>query len=751
LEEESGRGITTIRTRVNVAGLVQGVGFRPFVWREATARGLCGFVGNDADGVVLEVEGLPGDVSALVTALSSPPPLARVDGVSCIEVPVVGDVAFSIRDSDLTGARRALVSPDTATCADCLRELHDPTDRRFLHPFVNCTSCGPRYTIVESVPYDRSRTTMSPFPMCDACRAEYTDPSNRRFHAEPVACPSCGPSLRLLGNSSDPIAGAVALLRAGSVLAVKGLGGYHLAVDAGSESAVSLLRSRKHREDRPFAVMVRSVSEAAELCEISGLELELLTSPARPIVILTRRPSSIANSVAPGNPTLGVMLAYTPLHTLLLEAFGGPLVMTSGNVSDEPIAFVDDDASRRLASIADGFLVHDRAIRTRVDDSVVKVVRDRVMPIRRSRGYVPSPILLPFESPEVVLGMGAGLKNTFCIARGRHAFVSHHIGDLENYETFQSYVDGIAHFVALLDVTPTVIAHDLHPDYPSTQYAAELADRYGARLVGVQHHHAHIASCLVDNGVTGPVIGVAFDGLGLGCDLHAWGGEFLIADLNGFKRAAHFAEVPMPGADAAVRSPWRMALAHLDAAYSGAIPPELGVVEGHRSQWDQVLSVSRSALNAPLTSSAGRLFDAVSALLGIRGEVTYEGQAAIELEYAADPTEPGAYPVPFVDGQLQVSKLVRALADDLLRAVPVPILAARFHNSLADAVLTVCQHLRAEHNLSSIALSGGVFQNALLVTRCLDRLEPAGFTVLTHRQVPPNDGGISLGQGALSE
>jgi hydrogenase maturation protein HypF len=726
-------------------GLVQGVGFRPFVWREATARGLSGFVGNDADGVVLEVEGPAENVSALVTALSTPPPLARVDALSSTPVPAIGDSCFVIRDSDVAGARRALVSPDTATCADCLRELNDPGDRRYAHPFVNCTSCGPRFTIVESVPYDRSRTTMAPFPMCSECEDEYTDPANRRFHAEPVACPRCGPTLSLMGDAGDPIAGAVALLRAGSVLAVKGLGGYHLAVDACSETAVALLRSRKHREDRPFALMVGSVAEALDLCEVSPAELELLASPARPIVIMARRPSSVAPSVAPGAPTLGVMLAYTPLHILLLEAFGGPLVMTSGNVSDEPIAFTDDDASRRLASIADGFLVHDRAIRTRVDDSVVKVAGDRVIPIRRSRGYVPSPIDLPYECSEVVLGMGAGLKNTFCIARGRHAFVSHHIGDLENYETFQSYVDGIAHFIELLDVTPTVIAHDLHPDYPSTVYAAELAERFSARLVGVQHHHAHIASCLVDNGVTGPVIGVAFDGLGLGCDQHAWGGEFLLADVTSFERAAHFAEVPMPGADAAVKSPWRMALAHLDAAYSGSIPPELAVVQRHPDHWDAVLSLSRSGL-APPTSSAGRLFDAVAALLGIRDSVTYEGQAAIELEHAADPLETGSYPVPYVAGQLQVSVLVRSLADDLLNGAPVPGLAARFHNSLAAAVLTVCEALRAEHALSTVALSGGVFQNSLLLTRCLDRLEPAGFTVLTHRQVPPNDGGISLGQ-----
>jgi hydrogenase maturation protein HypF len=493
-----------------------------------------------------------------------------------------------------------------------------------------------------------------------------------------------------------------------------------------------------------------TVLQAQDLCESSSVERDLLTSPARPIVILPRKDdSAVAPSVAPGAPTLGVMLAYTPLHQLLLEAFAGPLVMTSGNASDEPIAFADDDASRRLAGIADAFLIHDRAIRTRVDDSVVKVVRDRVIPIRRSRGYVPTPLALPFNSAEVVLGMGAGLKNTFCIGRGGHAFVSHHIGDLENYETLQSYIDGIAHLTALLDVIPTAIAHDLHPDYPSTRYATELAERYGVALTGVQHHHAHIASCLVDNGVTGPVIGVAFDGLGIGCDQHAWGGEFLVADLNGFERAVHFAEVPMPGGDAAVRSPWRMAASHLEAGYAGDIPSALAIIERHRGSWNQVLSAARAGLNAPLTSSAGRLFDAVSALLGIRDEVSYEGQAAIELEYAADPTETGSYPVPFANGLLHVSSLVRAIAGDLLHGESVPVLAARFHNSLAQAVHTVCDSLRAAHRLDTVALSGGVFQNALLLTRCLELLEPAGFVVLTHRQVPPNDGGISLGQVAI--
>jgi hydrogenase maturation protein HypF len=747
---------TTVRLRVHVSGLVQGVGFRPFVWREATSRALSGWVGNDADGVVLEAEGPPSQVESLLQALLLPPPLARVDEVRSSAVVPCGGTGFEVRSSVTGGARRALVSADTGTCADCARELHDPADRRFGHPFVNCTSCGPRYTIVESVPYDRARTTMAPFPLCAACQAEYDDPADRRFHAEPVCCPACGPVLRLVDrsgvtSSGDPVEAAVKLLLAGAVVAVKGLGGYHLAVDARNAGAVARLRQRKHREDRPFALMVSDADAALELCEVGPEELALLTSPARPIVLLARRDhAGVAPDVAPGSPSLGVMLSYTPLHTLLVEGCGGPLVLTSGNLSDEPIAFEDGDAATRLTGIADALLLHDRAIRTRVDDSVSRVVRGRILPIRRSRGYVPLPVRLPVPSPQPVLACGSALKNTFCLTRDTQAFVSHHVGDLDDYSTYRSYVDGIAHLTALLDVVPAVVAHDLHPDYPSTRYATELHD---VELVGVQHHHAHIASCLADNGVTGPVIGVAFDGLGLGSDGTAWGGEFLVADLTGFSRAAHLSAVPMPGGDVATRQPWRMAAAHLAAAYGEALPAGLAVVQRQGVRWEQVLSVARSGTNTPLTSSAGRLFDAVSALLGIRDVVTYEGQAAIELEHIADPGETGSYPIPVSHdavAQIDVGALVRALADDLTQGIPVPVLAGRFHNALADVVLAVCARLREEHGLSTVALSGGVFQNALLLTRCLDRLEPAGFTVLTHHQVPPNDGGISLGQAAVA-
>jgi hydrogenase maturation protein HypF len=753
-----------------VSGLVQGVGFRPFVWREATDRGLSGWVGNDAAGVVLEVEGAAEAVSSLLDALRRPPPLARVDEVRSESLPTAGDVGFLVHSSDTAGARRALVSPDTATCADCLRELHDPADRRFGFPFINCTNCGPRFTIVLSVPYDRSRTTMASFPMCAACQAEYDDPADRRFHAEPVCCPACGPRLRLVDGSGravagDPVAGAVALLLGGAVVAVKGLGGYHLAADARQEAAVATLRGRKHREDRPFALMVPDVDTARDLCEIGPEELSLLTSSARPIVLLARRvPDGVARSVAPGSPSLGLMLPYTPLHTLLLEAAAAPLVLTSGNTTDEPIAFDDGDALERLTGIADAFLVHDRAIRTRVDDSVCKVVRGLVVPIRRSRGYVPyaldlpqpraqdqgGALAMPRESPQPVLACGSALKNTFCLTRGPHAFVSHHVGDLDNFVTMQSYVDGIAHLKSLLDVDPAVVAHDLHPDYPSTRYAVDLPE---VELVAVQHHHAHIASCLADNGVSGPVIGVAFDGVGLGTDGTAWGGEFLVADLATFTRVAHLAEVAMPGGDAAARQPWRMALAHLDSAYEGNPPGGLAVASRQGRRWDQVRSVLRAGVNSPLTSSAGRLFDAVSSLLGVRDVVTYEGQAAIELEQVADPAEAGSYVVAITDDavrRIEASQLVRAIADDLAAGVAVPVLAARLHNALADVVVDVCRRLRDEHRLSTVALSGGVFQNSLLVTRCLDGLEGAGFTVLTHRQVPPNDGGISLGQAAVA-
>ena len=598
-----------IRTLVRVEGVVQGVGFRPFVYSLATRLGLAGHVGNDSAGVFIEIEGPPRLVLDFLGSLEhDAPPLARIEAVRTTALSPSGGAGFAIASSDPRGRRQALVSADSATCADCLAELADPGDRRFGYPFINCTNCGPRFTIVRDVPYDRPLTTMAGFGLCAECAAEYSDPADRRFHAQPVCCPACGPRLRLidaLGSEfdGDPVGAAAALLAEGKVLAVKGLGGYHLAVDAGSEPAAAALRERKHREDKPFALMVTDVEAAAGLCEVDSTAASLLASGRRPIVLLPRRAdAAVARAVAPGSRQLGVMLPYTPLHHLLLRALGRPMVLTSGNTSDEPIAYDDGDALARLAGIADAFCVHDRPIHMRADDSVVRQFRGREMIMRRSRGYAPEPIRLRAPFPRPVLGCGAELKNTFCLGRDDHAFVSHHIGDLENYETFRSFAEGIAHFRRLFEVTPQVVAHDLHPEYLSTKYALDCED---VSLVAVQHHHAHIASCLADNGEDGPVIGVAFDGTGYGTDGTIWGGEFLIADLAGFSRAGFLAPARLPGGTAAIRQPWRMAAAYLSAAYPEGTPDSLGVVRRNAERWDDVLAVARSGVNSPLTSSAG--------------------------------------------------------------------------------------------------------------------------------------------------
>ncbi|MFC7382935.1 carbamoyltransferase HypF [Sphaerisporangium rhizosphaerae] len=780
-----------VRAEVRVDGVVQGVGFRPFVHRLATDLGLRGMVGNDECGVFIEVEGASGAVAAFVRAVRErPPPLAVVERVTSREIPVTGEPGFGIVASTGAGRGRALISPDVATCDDCLRELADPADRRFGYPFVNCTACGPRFTIVLSSPYDRAGTTMASFPMCEACAAEYHDPASRRFHAQPVCCPACGPRLRLVDAASreipgDPFARAATLLRRGLVLAVKGIGGYHLAVRAGDGPAVAGLRARKRREDRPFALMAADLDAARRLCDVGPEEERLLTGRQRPIVLLGRRPdAAIAPAVAPGARSLGVMLPYSPLHHLLLRRFPEPIVLTSGNLSDEPIAYTDEAAFERLRGIADAFLTHDRPIHTRTDDSVVRVFRGRELPLRRSRGHVPSPLPLARGPRRPVLGCGAELKHTFCLAEGGRAFVSHHIGDLENYETLRSFVEGVRHFERLFGIRPAVVAHDLHPEYLSTKYAL---DREDAERVGVQHHHAHIASCLADNGARGPVIGVAFDGLGYGADGTLWGGEFLVAGLAGFRRAGHLAAVPLPGGAAAVRQPWRMAAAYL----GGGAPRSLGVRARNAALWDAVVTMAGHGVNAPLTSSAGRLFDAVSAIVTGRDAVTYEGQAAVELEQLADPRERGAYPcrlltapapapaparapaspraptpahaptptsdlglaeVPEPSGGFAAEgrDLVEAALEDVLAGVAAPVVSARFHNGVARLILSGCLRVREDTGLTAVALSGGVFQNVLLLERACALLEDHGFTVLTHRRVPPNDGGISLGQVAVA-
>ena len=746
-----------IRTAVRVEGVVQGVGFRPFVYSLATGLGLGGLVGNDSDGVFAEVEGPPAAVEAFLSSLArDAPPLARIERITTTAMPPHGTASFSIAPSAPGLLRRTLVSADTATCADCLAELADPDDRRFGYPFINCTNCGPRFTIVRDVPYDRPLTTMAGFAMCDRCAAEYHDPADRRFHAQPTCCPACGPRLSLLdpaGTVGSPLEAAAHLLRQDKVLAVKGLGGYHLAVDASSEDAAGALRARKHREDKPFAVMVADVAAARQVCQVDEAAAALLTSSRRPIVLLPRVPSGIAAAVAPGNRQLGLMLPYTPLHHLLLAGVGGPVVLTSGNISDEPIVYRDGEAAQRLGEIADAFLTHDRPIHIRTDDSVVRAVRGREAVIRRSRGYVPEPLDVAVRFARPVLACGAELKSTFCLARESHAFVSHHIGDLENAETLRSFTEGIEHFKRLFDVTPEVVAHDLHPEYLSTKYAADL-DQAGVELVGVQHHHAHIASCLADNRAAGPVIGVAFDGTGYGTDGTIWGGEFLIADTAGFERAGHLAPVPMPGGAAAIRQPWRMAAAYLDAAGcldAAGGPPD--VARRNQQVWPGVLAIARRGINSPVTSSAGRLFDAVAAILGVRDAINYEGQAAVELEQLADPAERGAYQAGIAAGDpLRIAgrDLVRAVAEDLTAGTSRSVIAARFHNGVADLITECCLLLRERHGLSTVALSGGVFQNLLLLHATVSRLEARGFGVLVHSRVPCNDGGISLGQAVVA-
>jgi hydrogenase maturation protein HypF len=769
-----------VRTAIRVEGVVQGVGFRPFVYGLATSLGLYGLVGNDVDGVFAEVEGESAAVARFLVLLEQrTPPLARIERITTAAMPPSGAAEFVIVASQPGGPRRALVSADSATCEDCLRELADPADRRYRYPFINCTNCGPRFTIVRDVPYDRPFTTMSGFEMCAACATEYRDPGDRRFHAQPVCCPTCGPQLRLVQAngtelSGDPIAAAAAALLAGQVLAIKGLGGYHLAVDAGNEAAVAALRARKHREDKPFAVMVPDLSKASELCHLDETARQLLGGSRRPIVLSLRRPAAadqIAGPVAPANSQLGLMLPYTALHHLLLAQTGRPIVATSGNVSDEPIAYRDADALNRLAGIADAFLVHDRPIHIRTDDSVVRVTGGRAAVLRRARGYAPEPVRLRPAVRRPVLACGAELKNTFCLAKADRAFISQHIGDLENAETLQAFGDGIEHWQRLFDISPRIVAHDLHPDYLSTRYALDLADRHDdIELAGVQHHHAHIASCLADNEAGGPVIGVAFDGTGYGPDGTIWGGEFLIADLAGFRRAGCLEPVPMPGGAAAIRQPWRMTAVYLAAAFPAGLPAGLAVRERNDRAWAAVTAMAERGINAPLTSSAGRLFDAAAALLGVRDAIHYEGQAAIELEQLADPAEGAGYPATLTwtgnaawagnaadtvgadDVMLRVrgADLIAAAAEDLKAGSSREVIAARFHLGVADAVLAACVALRDKHELDTVALSGGVFQNVLLTTAVVHLLGQAGFTVLTHSQVPCNDGGISLGQAVVA-
>jgi hydrogenase maturation protein HypF len=747
------------RIKIEIEGLVQGVGFRPFVAQLAVRLGVTGTVHNDGRGVVVIVQGESVVLGNFFVALSQePPPLARIEHLQSTSLPLLPDESsFVILASSGAGDKVAAIAPDAHLCDDCLAELLDPHDRRYHYPFINCTNCGPRFSIITGIPYDRPQTTLADFPLCSACAAEYQDPASRRYHAEPIACPKCGPQLSLCtadGSplAGDPLSGAVALLRAGQIVAVKGLGGYHLAVDAGNDDAVARLRQRKAREEKPFALMVPSLAAAAALAEINETEARLLTSVERPIVLLAGKEySTLSHRIAPRNRYLGIMLPYTPLHQLLfvLGEFRA-LVMTSGNPSEAPIVFEDDQALAELGTIADAFLTHNRRIHTRIDDSIARVLADKPLLLRRARGYVPRAVLLPVTAPPII-ALGGELKNTLCITRNDRAYISQHLGDLGNLESCAAHAAMSDHLQNLLELHPQVVAHDLHPDYQTTRLAEAMI---GVQRLAVQHHHAHLASCLAENGESGPALGVIFDGLGYGADGTLWGGEFLLGDLHAFRRVGYFTPTALPGGDQATREPWRMALAYLQQAY-GRDYPRLPFLEEIARRDEQLLvTMIEKGLNAPLTSSCGRLFDAVAALVGLRHRVSYEGQAAIELEMVATSGEYPPYPftLNFVVGAIVIDwrGMIRAIVADLVAGIPVAEISARFHATLVAVVGEVCCRVRTATGISTVALSGGVFQNRLLTEAVIAGLEREDFLVLTHSLVPPNDGGLSLGQAAVA-
>jgi hydrogenase maturation protein HypF len=747
------------RFRIAVNGIVQGVGFRPYVNRLAQRFSLTGSVRNSNSGVSIEVQGARENIySFLDTLPKESPQLASLFVIETTELALAEESAFVILESSRSRHANTFISPDIATCDECINELLNSSDRRFLYPFINCTNCGPRFTIVRSVPYDRAQTSMAAFPMCTVCQAEYDNPFDRRFHAQPNACWDCGPTVELLdGNGSvqpgEPLAETVRLLKEGSIVAIKGLGGFHLAVDAHQPHAIEELRRRKAREEKPFAVMVPDLETAKLLCHVTDDEATLLGSPQRPIVLLRER-SKLLRTVAPDGSLLGVFLPYTPLHHLLFDDGSlSTLVMTSANLSDEPIAIDNDEAIDRLGGIADFFLMHNRRILLRCDDSVVRRLSSQTQFVRRSRGFVPFPVLLQRPVPPI-LAVGGELKNTICMSRNRYAFLGQHIGDMITLGAFEFFKESVQHFEDILEVRPQVIAHDLHPGYLSTQWATTQRNLRGdIRLVGIQHHHAHIASCMTDNLLSGEVIGVALDGNGYGTDGAVWGGEVLVANLQGFTRAAHLAYSAMPGGDKVVHEPWRMAVSYLMETFGDSwrshAPQSLllSIPPRHITIVEQML---KNSTHSPLTSSCGRLFDAVSALVCGRLFVTYEAQAAIELETCCDRrTDLGSYRFTISDDlcmQIQTKSLFHDVTTDLRSGVAASIVSRRFHNGLIDVITEVVSRTASHSGLNRVCLSGGSFQNAILSEGLKHRLEAKGLSVFTQIQVPPGDGGLSLGQ-----
>ncbi len=751
-----------IAKQLKISGIVQGVGFRPFVFQLAMRYGLKGQIANTGEGVEIRIQGAAENVRRFIQDLPAlAPPLARITGLQEQEIVIndgYNDFSIAVSHTSVT-ARSVLISPDVAVCRDCLAELFDPTDRRYHYPFINCTNCGPRYTIIDDIPYDRPYTSMKHFTMCPACQAEYDNPADRRFHAQPNACPICGPQLTMLNPDGTVIAGrnpiklAAERLKKGEVGAIKGLGGFHLAVDAVHSTAVEKLRARKHREEKPLALMARDVAAVGLFAHVTAEEEHLLNSMQRPIVLLVKKtPNPIAAQVAPGNRYFGVMLPYTPLHHLLMAYDFKALVMTSANLSEEPIAIDNQEALARLSGIADFFLVHNRDIYLRSDDSIVRNTAGGQRLIRRSRGYIPTPIFLSRPQP-AVLACGGELKNTICLTRRDQAFLSQHIGDLENAATEEFFELTIRHMQRILSVMPELIAHDLHPDYLSTRYALKRTDKPRA---AVQHHHAHIVACMAENQVRDAVIGLAFDGTGLGDDGRIWGGEILLARPHGYERLAHLAYVPMPGGTAAIREPWRMALAYLLDAFGEGFP-DLGLPFVRKLEplkVNIITQMTAKAVNSPLTSSLGRFFDGMAALMGLRNTVRYEGQAAMELEMiAAEDADPPVYDYEWTSGRphgIMTRPLVRGVVADLMKGLPPAVISAKFHATLVRLFTELCTTLADATGLKQVALSGGVFQNAILLTGLMKGLEANGFTVYTHQKVPCNDGGLSLGQAVAA-
>lgn len=753
-----------INKRLHITGIVQGVGFRPTVYNLAERYALTGWVLNSAHGVEVELHGSEANVQAFIHELrQNPPPLAVIDRFTVEDVPFQKFGDFTIRLSEDAPTDFLPVSPDLNICPDCRRELFNPADRRYRYPFINCTNCGPRFSIVTGIPYDRPNTSMASFTLCPDCAKEYHDPSNRRFHAQPIACPTCGPQVwyeeaaQRLAEGENAIQAAREALAAGKILAVKGLGGFHLVCDAQNAKAIEKLRLRKRRSGKPFALMAFDIETIKKFTQVSLQEEKMLSSPIAPVVLLETNPAGkdLACLVAPDQNRLGFMLPYTPLHLLLLEpADGFPkvMVMTSGNLSEEPIAFSNAEAQNRLAHLADGFLLHDRPIHTRIDDSVVSMIEGVPHIQRRARGYAPLPLIVPTASVPI-LACGTELKNTFCLVRDRYAFVSHHIGDLENQETLTAFEDSVRHYEKIFRIKPELLVADLHPDYLASRYARQRAAEEGLPLVEVQHHHAHIVSCMADNNLQQdePVIGLSFDGTGYGTDGAIWGGEVLVANWKTFERPFHFEYIPLPGGDAAVRKPARVALslllhagidsASFSFAFNEALDPEEQLV---------VVNQVRTGFNTPITSSVGRLFDGVAALIGLHQQITYEAQNAIALETLADRTEAGAYSFPIYAGQILISPVIRDIVHDLKQQTAPAVISARFHNGLVDCAVSVSELVRSQTGLKQVALSGGVWQNNTLITHTISALRATGFDVFWPHKLPTNDGGVSFGQALVA-